>query len=86
MSKIYLGQKYFDNGELVFNGKFIKGGQDVKLKNLAEVLAEVGDKVRLEKNILELASSIETMRAKNNIELEKKELREYERLKQKFEK
>lgn len=86
MSKIYRGQKFFDSNELVFNGKFIKGGQDVKIKNLSEVLASVGDKIRLNKNILDLASSLENMRAKNGIELEQKELREYERLKLKFEK
>ena len=48
---IYRGRKYFESNELVFNGKFILGGNTVKQKNLAELLADVGDKIRLEKNI-----------------------------------
>lgn len=80
----YLGKKTFDSNELVFNNKLIIGGQDVKIKTLSEVLANVGDKIRLEKNILELVSSIETMRINNDKELDAKELREYQRLKIKF--
>ena len=81
---IYRGQRYFDANELVFNGKFIKGGQDVKIKTLGEVLASIGDTVRLEKNILSLAGSIETMRIKNAKDEDEKELNEYKRLKAKF--